>query len=971
MTKPRKINQKQRELIDFREGMVVVDAGPGTGKTNTLKYRFVDIIRDRHIRPNEILMLTFTDNAADEMTERIKNAMIEEGLMADQKKVLSMTFDSFFHSIVMDNAEYVGEFFGIDRKLTRSARLITNETINHQYFKRFFDEFMDRHGEEYRQGKTNPAVILSEAPDSVYDLINRLISKGIIPRRQGWLGIDQEKALYGDMEGLRKVLKGSMSGEKLPTAKMKKEYSPDFHNTAFTEDMINDAVDEDRGNLIGLIHDIYWGYIERSIIDNRLTFALNGLFAFTLMYSKKVVRDAHKFRYVMIDEFQDTNANQLMVAMMVLAKDSPNLCAVGDWKQGIYGFRYVTVENITDFDAKVRSLYDFLNYDGERVDFDLDAARKEEIVFNKNYRSTQEIVQKAYDVMSAKVKDEEHIPEDIEDRIKRIDADKEEYKDRKGGIRFVQVARRNLEPETVADAVIDYVTPGRGYEIFDEDTETWRTPQLRDIAVLCRTTKKCIVIADALKRKNIPVFLQGDVEIMSTREGKIALAWLKYVMNEEDPNGYIPILADFGYSLAELDGFRHGEPIPKEIVEQRRLLRRSSRRIPNMLTQLFGFYDDLDLDVVQAITTTICTSHSNSLLTMADIVSMIEDDIKRRTKYPVEDNIDRDAVRVMTMHKSKGMEFGIVIVPFFDHGSMPSFTDGRGEKKYLHYGGLIGIRCEDEIYDEGYSKILSSWRTNLVTEAEKKNFDEERRLLFVTLSRAKHYETLIAGNEQCKMYDRLILGFEPSSIPKGTIDDYIPADQVEDPPEVGEYPHRAVNMAVHDIMHLKFGSEGGKRADQECAKGMEYGTEIHQDAQMILNGLGPEDEKPEHAMIRDVISHIEDEGHPYVREAEVDCQLPIEGTDVILRGTIDMLLVYEDHIEIHDWKTDSEIDPEAMEEYRVQVSVYALAAKAFYRKDDVRCYIQYVSKGITEPVKMMSIQEITGRVESILETKGE
>ena len=936
-------------------------------------FRYTDILEDKHLEPNDILMLTFTENAAEEMSERIKVEMERQHKDRDKKKVLAMTFDSFFHSIVMENAEFVGDFFWIKKKMTRSARLITNKTVNSLYFQRFYEEFMDRNG----QGYGDVAIILANEHEAMYDLIRRLMSKGVIPTADGWFGYKWREALFG-REELMDDLEPLIGTELLKVIDKDDEYVQDFTGKTITEKMVGDAILGGREPLINLVHDVYLGYIERSITDNRLTFELNSMFAFTLLYSKKAVRDKHKFRYVMIDEFQDTDAKQLMVALMLLKEDCPNLCVVGDWKQGIYGFRYVSVENIKYFESRVGELHAFLNHDcpeGRRAEFEMDPSLVKEIVFNENFRSTDEIVQKAYDAMSAKATGEDPIEPDIEDLIKRITAKNKNYAKMRGGLRFVQAADKDDEAQQVVRAVRDYAD---GKHVFFDDDDK-RTLGLRDICVLCRTVAKCRTVADALREDGIPVYLQGEVELMATREGKLALAWLRYVMNENDPSGVYTIMLDLGYPMMrvweEKDRRDRGEKdtIPVELKDQRMRLIRSSRRIPSMMTQLFGFYGDLDQDIVQAIVSNVSSSHRGSLLTIADIVSMIEEDIVRRTKYEIEDNIDRDAVRVMTMHKSKGMEFGAVIIPYFDQGSMPRFSSGNtGRKKFLHYSELVGVRCLYEMAENnGYRKIVSSWSSALVRAVEHPCYDEERRLLFVSLSRAKMYETLICGPKPCMMLDRLMKGYEFVEIPE------IPRRRFDDDkepsavPEIPPYEKRVVKMPVHDIMRLRYSYSGEERSDEMGGKGMAYGTEVHKDAEMLKRGREPDNPKPEHAYIRKVLGDVESRGHMYVYEAEMDCQLPIKNQNVMLRGTIDLISGYGDHVEIHDWKTDSKMDPKVLEEYKLQLSVYAQAAKGCYGTDDVRCYIHYVSLGETVPFEPMGMDKIEERVRETLIARGE
>jgi superfamily I DNA/RNA helicase len=95
----------------------------------------------------------------------------------------------------------------------------------------------------------------------------------------------------------------------------------------------------------------------------------------------------------MVDEFQDTNANQMMISLMILSE--PNLCVVGDWKQGIYGFRFVTIENIIDFERKAVEMRRFLNDDYTRIRYRIPEISK--LPLDVNFRSSQQIIDKAFE----------------------------------------------------------------------------------------------------------------------------------------------------------------------------------------------------------------------------------------------------------------------------------------------------------------------------------------------------------------------------------------------------------------------------------------------------------------------------------------------------------------------------------------------------------------------------------------------
>ena len=85
------------------------------------------------------------------------------------------------------------------------------------------------------------------------------------------------------------------------------------------------------------------------------------MFSFLILYHDEEVRKQYSFDYVMVDEFQDTNEMQFLFLLLLLKKS--NLCVVGDWKQGIYGFRNAAISNITEFPSKIVTYKNVLNAD--------------------------------------------------------------------------------------------------------------------------------------------------------------------------------------------------------------------------------------------------------------------------------------------------------------------------------------------------------------------------------------------------------------------------------------------------------------------------------------------------------------------------------------------------------------------------------------------------------------------------------
>ena len=951
-----KFNEKQSLLIDTIDGTIVVDAGPGTGKTSTITERYVNIVK-HDVSPNDILMLTFTRNAASEMTDRIKKKLIASGQADVSKFVVSKTFDSFCSLLVRENSENIGEFFGFDMKFARNISLETNATIIKSSFRKFYDVFLNNRGEDYE----DIGIVLAESSEDVLNIIDRLMSFGIVPRKSGWFGLDAELILTGDLDRLYKMMidkdidinrKGNSVLYSLLKDKISDTatYDRDIPISCIGSNMIDAAVYQPRTLLLRFIHDVYLAYVKKAIETGNLTFGLNSLFAFIALYTDDKLRERNSFRYVMVDEFQDTNANQMMITMMIL-KES-NLCVVGDWKQGIYGFRNVSIEFITDFKNKLDSLREYLNSDSKRVSVRFPEPIK--INFDINYRSSQMIVDEYFRSLSIRGNKDEVVdikPDD--ERVTHLEAartDLDAYTD----IHYHKTDSKDEEIEATVRCVKDYLCNDE-YKIVENGNI--RSVKPGDIAVICRTNKGCRVIQDALNAEKISAYYQGDKSVMSTKEGKLVLAWLRYINDDNNREGLFAILAHEGYTLSEMKAIRNNPSlVPHHIIEQRQRMRKEKRRINLVITMIFSYYG-LDNDITQSIISIISSSHRNSLLTISDIISMIEMDIEGNTTYPLEISLDSESVTIMSAHQSKGLEFPIVIVPFVDQGTFPSTTS---DKSVLRIEPSYGLRCSKTIQDfNGYRKECRSIYFDLVTKTLPRDYDEERRLMFVVMSRAKQYITMIAGNRPSRFFEDL----------RGGSEDQIPSDQDYkiddgfrhniDRPVVPEYTPRRTKWPVHGIMELNsdgMGSMSDIGVDEVNLKGPIYGTQVHQEAQRYVSGYNVDDTYPEMAYIREIVDSRRDAD---LLSAEVPCILPVPTTDIVLLGSIDVIALYSDRVEIHDWKTDGLKNK--LDEYKIQLTAYAHSAEGFYKKP-VKCFIHYVSFNETIEFAPLPMQILIDRV---------
>ena len=958
------LNTSQQKIADTLEGMLVVDAGPGTGKTHTIVRRYLNLVSKEGVTPRDVLLLTFTRNAATEMEERIKTRMAESDLDENAKLVQVKTFDAFCLSVVMDSPEDAGRLFGIEEKLTHSVKLVENETLNRKFFFAFLDEFMHSRGEDYGDW----SIVCEQNQLDLYKLINRLMSRGIYPLKgNGWFGDDEGTVLEGRPDLVLNMLDGLNISEGKPSkaAKMysgfnREEFDPmrKIDADELPRELLVSAAKEDRSGLFRLIHDVYWHYVRRSISEDRLTFGINAMLAFSILYMNGSVRALNSYRYLMIDEFQDTNSSQLMLALLIMKE--PNLCVVGDWKQGIYGFRYVSIDNIVDFDRRVSLLAAKLNDDAERIGFRIPPSLH--LPLEVNYRSSQLVVDESFRCLKLKATGTESFDASvIEKNITYLEAGRNDDVSSDTAIRYVKAGTRDDEAEMVARCIRDYVAQGR-YRILDDDG--FRPVRFGDIAVLCRNTRDCRTVLDTLEQNGIPGFLQGDMQIMNTREAKLVLAWLRYINNSRDPWGYIPLMVDLGYSMAECEAaLADNSRVPPEIVHQRSELYAKRRRITELVTNIFSWYG-ISSDISQTIINVLSGAHRGSLLTISDLIDMLLDDMSAGTTYPVECDLSSEPVRIMTMHKSKGLEFPIVIIPYLDYKTMPSTS---GDKNIFVFDDVLGIRCKKTVgHFDDYSKICKSWRTQMASAVSDRDYDEERRLMFVAMSRAKQYVTVVCG-EKPSEFMKGLSGEQYDEVEDAFLSSSDSDERTIEPPDVGGYARRKTTMGVHSIMDLAFedGQGGMTDSDEVGGKGREYGNAVHLEAQLMHQGVEESGRYPETAYIRDnVLSRMDLDG--FLRSyAEVPCSLPVCEGEAVLKGQIDLLLVFEDRIEVHDYKTD-ETD-RFQDQYELQLSVYAHAAEGFYKGLPVRCFIDYVSQGRTVEFKPLSLEVVDSKVRKAME----
>ena len=395
-----KLNPEQRRAAEHTDGALLILAGAGSGKTRVITARIAYLIGSGIARPEEVLAVTFTNKAAEEMRGRVEQLLGEDCRQA---------WISTFHSL--------------------SARLLRREA---------------------------PAIGLSR-DFVIYDSSDQL---SVVKRAMKALSIDD------------KLIQPRAALSRISQAKNRMEGPDEMKNSGWSL----------RDQQISRIYEAY----ARSLKDaGALDFDDLLLKTVELFETVERVRQfyAHKFRYVLVDEYQDTNRPQYLLIRR-LAGVHRNLCVVGDPDQSIYRWRGADLRNILDFER---------DFPDARI-----------VKLEQNYRSTQVILEAASAVISRN----------------RNRKDKRLWTERQGGARIVYY-RAGDEIEEA-----DFITRGV--------RETERQQAGAMTAVLYRTNAQSRAIEDALMREGVAYRIIGGVRFYERKEIKDALAYLRLLINPHD-----------------------------------------------------------------------------------------------------------------------------------------------------------------------------------------------------------------------------------------------------------------------------------------------------------------------------------------------------------------------------------------------------------------------------------------------------
>ena len=420
-----RLNDEQKQVVDIIDGPLLVLAGPGTGKTQLLSVRAANILSKKDVLPENILILTFTNAAARAMRDRLARIVGHRGYNVEVE-----TFHSFANSIVLESEgaiKFVKDKIEIGEvEKVRALEYIIDNVKGIKDLRPFGAPYIHRREIEKK--------------------ISELKNEGILP--------EDFKKMAGS------VKPDGINLEDKHVSRLK-ELAVIYENYERLKDEDAAVLFDERG---------------RIDYDDMILVALDAL-----KKDEKLSESFRKqYKYIMVDEYQDTNGAQLELLFAIMDPQKPNICCVGDDDQAIYRFQGATLANFRILKERIPSL--------------------KSITLKNNYRSTGSIIKLSGEIIS-------QLPEDERISVKDLVSCRD-YKEK--GIDFLEFMTEEEELGFMISEIKKQAeTIRKDKSLEDEEREK----PFNNIAVLVRKRAHILKIIDAFLQAGIPYATDGEEDI--------------------------------------------------------------------------------------------------------------------------------------------------------------------------------------------------------------------------------------------------------------------------------------------------------------------------------------------------------------------------------------------------------------------------------------------------------------------------
>ena len=567
----KELNSEQLPAVEQVDGPIIILAGAGSGKTRVLVYKVLYLVLEKQIKPDNILMVTFTNKAAGEMKERI------------HKKLQSL-------SVKMSTPPSVGTFHSLCAKILRV--------------------------------------------DGIH------------------IDIPHEYQIF-DTEDQVSVIKQAL--EKLDISPKNAKPKSILHTISQAKNQLIDATTYSsiaRGYFQKIAASVYSTYQELMKEQHALDFDDLILATIRLFKERPEILEKYqdKFKYILVDEYQDTNHAQFVLTKLLASKHH-NICIVGDFSQSIYSFRGADFRNLEKFKNQYPNFKEF--------------------ALSQNYRSTQNILSAATSIIS---NNSSHPILSL--WTKNLDGDM---------VEVVQLENEHEEAEFIIQQILRK-------KKFDPSFS------FSSVAVLYRMNAQSRSLEETFLHYGIPYTLVGGTSFYQRREVKDLISYLSYYYNPTNKVAYERIekigkrrLAQF---LELIESLKYEGRF--ESISTIELLDLALKK-----TSYLELYDETDPeDKTRLENIKELRSVAIEFPTLASFLENIA--LVQAESTPDGKIVDKkDTVTFMTIHAAKGLEYKMVFLIGMEEGLFPNnqsllSSDEIEEERRLCYVGVT--RAEDKLF---------------------------------------------------------------------------------------------------------------------------------------------------------------------------------------------------------------------------------------------------------------------------------
>ena len=718
------LNAKQKEAVEYLEGPLLVLAGPGTGKTQLLSEKVAYILKNTDTNPENILCLTFTETGAMNMRERLMTL-----IGADGAKVHIGTYHAFGAEVLAAYKNYAVDY---ERRLDAAIDEVTQFKI----VKKIRDGLPGRdilRGDNVKdiisviseakmagllasdlaqiaKQNTEDSKVLSEtiAPFlakvvprkfkesyqnaylPIYEILKQYENAGVVLKKV-------ERSIGELARDLKEAMVEAESEQKIkPLSSWKDKY---FEKDARGRYRLADRVANKKLESLARVMDAYQRYLVE-----------NGLYDFDDMIEEagRVLTEDEGFRlsmqeryqYVMLDEFQDTNQSQLLIVKLLTDYEKPMVMAVGDDDQAIYEFQGAMSTNLTEFQEHYSAHV---------------------IALTENYRSTQEILNFAHDVIEGapdrfgeKILTA-NLPDPKQSQITRVEFLSADQEYAYVASEISRLVREGVPQSKIA--VISYKTKYfmplltylKAYEeikiAYEKRDNLFEDAQMRQlfaiarlVVELMRQRKPSVSVLEVLSYPFFKVPILEVVRLTGEAREKHEPAF-EYLCKVE--SGPVREAMEFLAGLIVKAATLPLETVVGEIAKRMEIEELD-------VYEQFRFYENL-----AALLSRAKKHYGERMLVLADLVEMLDDytmaEMPMNVVSPYRDA--DEAVQILTAHKAKGLEFEHVFIIAADH---TAWGKGKGNNNML-------------VLPRNLRQIRHTGTTD----------GEKMRILYVALTRAK------------------------------------------------------------------------------------------------------------------------------------------------------------------------------------------------------------------------------------------